>query len=171
MSDFLFSTTRRAQGELRRALERYLAPVAASIDERHGAWGSLAVARGPHDPPEVLVEDGGWISVLIGDPVVRIDPEPPGLSRLGGRRRAVHRLLGAGPAVAWEERIDSGFAALAVDAERGGGMVVTDVASFVPVFATRVGDGWTAGTHLDAVARAAARAYGATLTLDRKSVV
>jgi hypothetical protein len=159
MSDFLFSTTRRADGELRRALERYLAPVAASVEERHGAWGSLAVARGRHDPPEVLVEDGGWLSVLVGDPIVRITPEPPGLSRLGDRRRAVHRLLRDGPAAAWDERIDSGFAALAVDAEQGGGMIVTDAGSFVPVFGARMdgGGGWIAGTHLDAVARAAGR--------------
>lgn len=158
MSDFLFSTTRRPEGEVRRALERYLAPVAASVQERHGAWGSLAVARGPHDPPEVLVEDGGWLSVLVGDPVVRIGPEPPGLSRLGGRRRAAHQLLRGGSAAPWDERIDSGFAALSVDVERGGGMIVTDVGSFVPVFAARGADGgWVAGTHLDAVARAAGR--------------
>ncbi|HEU0298889.1 MAG TPA: hypothetical protein VFR37_05525 [Longimicrobium sp.] len=157
MSDFLISTTRRAEGELRRALERYLAPVAASIEESHGPWGSLAVARGPHDPPEVRVEDGGWISVLAGDPVVRIGPGPPALSRLGGRRRAVHHLLRGEPAAAWDERVDSGFAALAIDAERGGGMIVTDAGSFVPVFAARGDGGWIAGTHLDAVARAAGK--------------
>lgn len=160
MSDFLFSTARRPDGELRRALERYVGHVSASVDERHGAWGSLAVARGPADPAEVVVEEGGWISVLIGDPVVRTAPEPPGLSRLGGRRRAVHALLAAGPDAAWAERIDSGFAALAIDTARGGGVIVTDVGGFVPVFASRGRDadgGWIAGTHLDAVARAAGR--------------
>jgi hypothetical protein len=158
MSDFLFSAARRPEGELRRALERYLGHV-ASVDERHGAWGSLAVARGPHDPPEVTVEDGGWISVLVGDPVVRTGPEPPGLSRLGGRRRAAHALLRAGPDAPWAERIDSGFAALAIDTARGGGMIVTDIGGFVPVFAARrdADGGWIAGTHLDAVARAAGR--------------
>ncbi|MBW3571200.1 MAG: hypothetical protein KY467_08840 [Gemmatimonadetes bacterium] len=160
MSDFLFSTARRPEGELRRALARYVGHVSVSVDERHGGWGSLAVARGPHDPAEVLVEDGGWISVLVGDPVVRIAPEPPARSRVGTRRRAVHELLRAGAAAPWAERIDSGFAALAIDAARGGGVVLTDVASFVPVFASRSGKaegGWVAGTHLDAVARAAGR--------------
>jgi hypothetical protein len=160
MSDFLFSTARRPDGELRRALERYVGHVSASVDERHGPWGSLAVARGPHDPPEVVVDDGGSISVLIGDPVVRIAPEPPALSRLDGRRRAVHALLRAGPAAPWGERIDSGFAALSVDTIRGSGMIVTDVGSFVPVFTSRRKDpdgGWIAGTHLDAVGRAAGR--------------
>ncbi|HEY0021166.1 MAG TPA: hypothetical protein VGC13_32990 [Longimicrobium sp.] len=158
MSDFLFSTARRPDGELRRALERYVARVSA-VDERHGPWGSLAVARGPHDPPEVVVEDGGWLSVLIGDPVVRMAPEPAGISRLGGRRRAVHALLRGGADAAWFDCIDSGFAALAIDTARGGGMIVTDVGSFVPVFASRGNDGggWIAGTHVDAVARAAGR--------------
>jgi hypothetical protein len=160
MSDFLFSTARRPDGELKRALERYVGHVSVSVDERHGPWGSLAVARGPHDPPEVTVDDGGWISVLVGDPVVRIAPEPPGLSRLGGRRRAVHALLGAGPDAPWADRIDSGFATLAIDTARGGGMMVTDVGAFVPVFASQAKGaegGWIAGTHLDAVARAAGR--------------
>lgn len=159
MSDFLFSTAPRAAGELRRALERYVGHVSVSVDERHGPWGSLAVARGPHDPPEVLVEDGGSISVLIGDPVVRIAPGPPGLSRFGGRRRAAHALLRPGPDTPWAERIDSGFAALSIDTARGGGTVVTDIGSFVPVFAARrdADGGWVAGTHLDAVARAAGR--------------
>lgn len=160
MSDFLFSTARRPEGELRRVLERYLGHVSASVDEWHGAWGSLAVARALHDPPVTVVEDSGWLSVLIGDPVVRIAPEPPGLSRLGGRRRAVHALLRAGVDAPWAERIDSGFAALAVDTARGGGMIVTDVGGFIPVFAARskgADGGWVAGTHLDAVARAAGR--------------
>jgi hypothetical protein len=158
MSDFLFSTRRRAEGELRRALERYVSHVSVSVDERHGAWGSLAVARGPSDPPDVVIDEGGWLSVLIGDPVVRTAPEAAGLSRLGGRRRAVHALLRGGPDAAWFERMDSGFAALAIDTARGGGMIVTDIGSFVPVFTARDREGgWVAGTHVDAVARAAER--------------
>lgn len=159
MSDFLFSTRRRPPGELRGALMRYVGHV-ASVDERHGTWGSLAVARAPHDPPEVVVEADGWVSVLVGDPVVRIAPESAGLSRLGGRRRAVHALLREGADQPWDARVDSGFAALAVDTASGGGMIVTDVGAFVPVFAahdTDAGGGWIAGTHVDAVARAAGR--------------
>jgi hypothetical protein len=160
MSDFLFSTRRRPDGELRAALERYVGHV-SWVDELHGPWGSLAVARGRHDPPETVVEADGWISVLVGDPVVRMAPEPAGLSRLGGRRRAVHALLRGGADAPWDARIDSGFAALAVDTAAGGGMIVTDIGSFVPVFAAPGGPAegaWIAGTHVDAVARAAGRA-------------
>jgi hypothetical protein len=154
MSDFLYSARRRAPGELSGILERYLAPVAAGFTERHGEWGSLAVVRAPHDG-DVLVEDADSLSVLVGVPIARIAPHAPGLAASGPRRQAVHALLARGPAQAWEERLDSGFAALRVDT-RGGGMVLTDIASFVPVFSADA-DGLVIGTHPDAVARAAGR--------------
>jgi hypothetical protein len=155
MSDFLFAARRRAPGELREVLQRYLGAVAAEIREHHGAWGSLAVVRAPHDGG-IVVEDERSISVLIGLPIARIEPHAPGLAARGPRRRAVHDLLASGPALAWHERLDSGFAALRVDTQRGGGMIVTDIASFVPVFFADDG-GVVAGTHPDAVARAAGR--------------
>lgn len=152
MSDFLFSARRRAEGELRAALERFLGPVSASIGEHHGDRGSLAVARAHHDG-EVVVEDEATISVLAGNPVARIAPHASGLAASGPRRRAVHDLLSRGPAHPWHEAIDSGFAALRIDRASGGGMVLTDIASFVPVF---FADG-VIGTHPDAVALAAGR--------------
>jgi hypothetical protein len=152
VSDFLFTARRRADGELRDVLERFLGPVSSDIVERHGDWGSLVVARAPHDG-ETLVEDERSLTVLIGTPVARIAPHAPGLAAHGPRRRAVHGLLANGPAQAWDERLDSGFAALRVDTQ-GGGMVVTDIASFVPVY---FGDGLVIGTHPDAVACAAGR--------------
>jgi hypothetical protein len=156
MSDFLFSTRRRSPGELRSALARYLSHVSVAIDERHGAWGSLAVARARHDPADVLVEEDGWLSVLVGEPVVHGKGEPSARSRVGDRR-SVHRLLKSEPYRAWERSVDSGFAALAVDTD-GGGLVLTDVASFVPVFVAGAADGeLVIGTHLDAVARATGR--------------
>jgi hypothetical protein len=151
VSDFLFAVRRRAPGELRAILIRHFGPVAAQVAEHHGDWGSLAVVRAAHDG-EVLVEDESSLSVLAGVPIARIAPHAPGLAASGPRRRAVHELLSRGPATPWSERLDSGFAALRVD-RGGGGMVVTDIASFVPVFA---GAG-VIGTHPDAVARAAGR--------------
>jgi hypothetical protein len=155
VSDFLFAARRRAPGELREVLQRYLGAVAAEIVEHHGAWGSLAVVRAPHDG-SIVVEDERSISVLIGLPIARIAPHAPGLAARGPRRRAVHELLGSGPATAWHERLDSGFAALRVDTQHGGGMVVTDIASFIPLFFADDA-GLVLGTHPDAAARAAGR--------------
>jgi hypothetical protein len=158
VSDFLFSTRRREPGELHRALKRYLAPVAPEIVQRDGSWGSLAVARGPHDPPSVTIDDGRYVSVLIGEPIVRIAPQSPGLSWRGERRRALHDLLRTGDGAAWDDRLDGHFAALGIDRKTGAGIVVTDLFAFVPVFvSTDAEGGLVIGTHVDAVARAAGR--------------
>ena len=159
MSDFLFSTRRRPEGELRRELERFLAPVTSDFAEHHGPWGSLAVARAPFDR-EVAAEHDGWISVLAGDPLVRA-PDGWGFGVDGPRRRAVHRLLVSADPVAWDRHLDGQWAALAVDTRTGAGRIVTDPWAFVPLFHAMEGDGDDAalviGTHVDAVARAAGR--------------
>jgi hypothetical protein len=158
MSDFLFTTRRVEPGVLRGHLERYLAPVTVRVEERHGEWGSLAVALAHHDRA-VLVEDERSISVLVGDPVVRVAPDAAGRAATGDRRGAVHRLQGSGDEVAWDERLDGQFAALAIDTSTGSGRVVTDLFAFVPVFAAEWRDGGSAGlvlgTHVDATAWAA----------------
>lgn len=154
MSDFLFCSQPRAAGELEVVLRRYLSSVTENVVEQHGAWGSLAVVRGPHDPPRTLVSADGWISVLIGDPVVRTGAEPAARSSIGARRAAVHAML-RDEQTPWFEQIDSGFAALSIGPD--GGRVVTDVAAFVPVFAAEADGGIVVGTHLDAVARAAGK--------------
>jgi hypothetical protein len=160
VSDFLFSTRRQPEGVLRAQLERYLAPVAESVVEHHGEWGSLAVVLAHHDR-ETVMDDGRRLSVLVGDPVVRLSGEAPGRAATGDRRGGVHRLLTAGEPTAWDEHLDGHFAALAVDRESGVGRVVTDLMGFVPVFhaAAREGEGeeLVLGTHPDAVARAAGR--------------
>ena len=156
MSDFLYSTRERPPGSLRRVLERYLSPVTESCVEYHGPWGSLAVALASHDR-EVVLEEGGVISVLIGDPVVRTPSLPAGRARSAGRRRAVHHLIAAAR-VAWDEHLDGAFACLFIDGSRGA-TLVTDLAAFViPYLAADAdGGGFLLGTHLDAVAVAAGR--------------
>lgn len=156
MSDFLFSSPARPAGELRRILERWLGPVSAEITEHAGDWGTLAVARAPHDPPPVW-EDEGSLSVLIGEPFARaggsigpgVDPE---------RRRAIHQALVEREAAGWEERLDGPFAAIAIDRTSGAGIVLTDLLAWIPLFAAEVADPQprlVIGTHVDAVAEAA----------------
>lgn len=157
MSDFLFCTRRRSEGELRSTLMRYLAPVAAACDEWHGEWGSLAVLRGPHDPSDVAVDRGGWITVLVSEPVVRAGTEPAARSSVEGRRDDVHRLLTGPPPRAWEEHLDGAFAALAVDRDGRGGLALSDLASFIPLFHAESPGGLVVGTHLDCVACASGR--------------
>lgn len=159
MSDFLFSARRRAPGELRAHLARFLAPVTASFEEFHGAWGSLVVALAPHDEPAV-VDAGGWLSILVGDPVLRSASHGVGLIEPGLRRAELHGLLVGGRPVAWDGVLDGHFAALAVQTASGVGRVLTDAFAFVPLFyAAEVNGGaLVVGTHVDTVARASGRA-------------
>lgn len=158
MSDFLFSARPRGPGELRSALERFLAPVAAEVAELHGPWGSLALVRAPHDPPPA-VEEGGWISVLAGDPVMHSPVHGSGLVEPGPLRAELHRRLRGDDAPAWDAVLDGHFAALAVDTAHGGGRVLTDAFAFVPVYWGEAdGGGLVLGTHVDATAAACGRA-------------
>lgn len=153
MSDFLFSTTPCPPGRLGRTLRAYLGAVTSEVLERHGPWGSLAVAMAPHDRA-MLEEDDRSLSILAGDPLVRAEgsrvPE-----RDDERMGVLHELLSSRRVVAWEERLDGPFAVLGIE-RTGRARVVTDLMASIPVFsAGSAGTGLVLGTHVDAVARAA----------------
>jgi hypothetical protein len=149
VSDFLFSTRPRPPGTLRDVLGPFVSPVGAKVDEVHGAWGALAVARAPHDPPPVRRDDGG-LSVLIGEPMAHAGGSGPAAE--GPRRDGIHAALVADGPTAWDEVLDGPFAALCIDLQRGSGAVVTDLFAWIPVFAASVDGGLVMGTHVDAVA-------------------
>ncbi|HEX6373127.1 MAG TPA: asparagine synthase-related protein [Longimicrobium sp.] len=158
MSDFLFSSAPRPPGELRRILERRLGHVVASVQEYAGGWGTLAVARAAHDPAAVMDDERG-ITVLLGEPFLRMDSIPAGPAADADRRAALHRLLLSGEEHGWADRLDGPFAALAIDPARGTGSLITDLFAWVTVFAAEAGGEQGAslvlGTHVDAVAEAA----------------
>lgn len=159
MSDFLLSTHPRAPGELRAHLARFLAPVVAGIEELHGAWGSLAIARAAHDDGP-LVDADDAISAFAGDPLLHSRTAGTGLATAGARRAELHRLLLTDGPVAWDERVEGHFALLAVCRASGAGRVVTDAFAFVPVFhgTDRRTGALVVGTHVDATALACGRA-------------
>lgn len=153
MADFLFSTRIRAPGELIAELRAWLEPVTVRTFERHGDWGSLAWVEGAHDA-DVVRDDGGRLTVLIGDPLAcaagaRVAVHAPGV------RARLHESVGADRGLRdWRLQLDGHFALLEVRAD--GGRIVTDPFAFVPVFRARDASGaLVAGTHVDAVAAAA----------------
>lgn len=152
MSDFLFSARRRAPGELRGILHGWLGAVSAEIVEHAGHWGTLAVARAPHDPDPVWRDDGS-ISVLVGEPFARAAGSA-GRAVEAGRRRAVHQALIEGAPAGWEDRLDGQFAMIAIHTASGAGTVLTDLFAWIPLFAAER-PGLVVGTHVDAVAEAA----------------
>jgi hypothetical protein len=158
MSDFLFSTRPEPPGGLDACLRRYLGPVSAAIEEYHGSWGSLAVARAHHDPAAVVRLDEHRLSVVAGDPLVHGGGGAPGWWFDGQRREWLHRLLGSDPPVAWDQHLDGHFALLAVDLRTGRGRVVTDRFGFIPVYrAEPAGGHLIVATHPDAAAAAGGR--------------
>jgi hypothetical protein len=152
VSDFLFSTRARPPGALRDVLGPFVSPVSAAVEEMHGAWGSLAIARAPHDP-EPVRQDDRLLSVLIGEPVAHLSGA--GSAAEGPRRDSIHDVLAADDGTAWDEVLDGPFAALAIDTNRGAGTVLTDLFAWIPVFAATVDGGLVMGTHVDAVAAVA----------------
>ncbi|HEY7768380.1 hypothetical protein, partial [Longimicrobium sp.] len=149
MSDFLFCSRPRPPGELKAVFDRWLGPVTAAVDEYAGSWGTLAVARAPHDPPPVVQDERG-ITALIGEPFAHLPPLPKGPAVDAARRQALHERLLAGGDEPWEDLLDGQFAALAVDASTGRGEVVTDLFAWITVFqAESRDDGAVTGTHAD----------------------
>ena len=158
MSDFLFSSCPRAPGEVRGVLQRRLGHVTATVEEYAGDWGTLAVARAALDPVAVIDDERG-ITVLIGEPVLRIGSLPPGSAVEPERRAALHRLVLSGEENGWADRLDGPFAALAIDTASRVGSVVTDLFAWMTVFAAETGGepgaSLVLGTHVDAVAEVA----------------
>lgn len=160
MTDFLFARSRRPDGELSAVLERFIGSASCTVTERHGAWGSVAVAQRPHEPDSVVCDDAG-ITVLAGSPVARFAGMPPRLVHEGTRRRLLHERCTNDMAVAHE--LDGAFAALCIDVASGAHRLITDRFAFIPLFRSHE----AIGTHVDAVARAT----GAQHDLDPVSIL
>ncbi len=160
MSDFLYSSSPRAEGELRRLLETFLAPVSETILESHGPWGSLAVAACTHDVSP-LVADGGAVTVLLGWPVLHAATGFAAAPVLDEpRRAAVHRRLADDGAIPAAHTLDGPFAMLSIQVESRRATATTDRMGFIPLFFSVPTDEPRAvviGSHVDAVAIAAGR--------------
>ncbi|HEX6039062.1 asparagine synthase-related protein [Longimicrobium sp.] len=156
MSDFLFSSRRRPPAELKRILERWIGPVAGEYAEWTAEWGTLATARAPYHPDPAW-ETARSLSILVGEPLARVDGMIAGPALESARRESVHRLLVDGAADRWADWLDGPFAAIALD-DASGGTVATDLFGWIPLFAAEVRDPeprLVIGTHVDAVAEAA----------------
>lgn len=143
MSDFLFARGHGAGEPLAHHLDARLRETGATVTERSGSWGRLAIARAPHDPAGVVQEDERHLAVLCATPPASLsDPSGPDADALP----------------------DGPHALIRIDKLRGDVRVITDRMSFIPVFART--DGSVIGTHVDAVAHAAG-----SHTLDLASAV
>jgi hypothetical protein len=169
MSDFLYSTERREPGALGAALRPWVGPLGLEPEERHGPWGTLALARPDHEA-YALHETGDALTLVIGHPTVAPPDGSPALIGYGDRRDWLHRALEEPRRCV--DALDGHFGALRIEKgtkhggagpgpDRGGvsGSVLTDRFGFVDLYEARGPDGGLViGTHADAVAAATGRA-------------
>ncbi|MCP3978050.1 MAG: hypothetical protein GY716_01795 [bacterium] len=155
MSDFLFTTQSACSARLGRVLREYLGPLTGDVEEIESDWGSLAVARAPHDPP-LLVADDRARTVLAGRPLVRA---PVAATEDGQPLSFAHARLGEPGNASWDTLLDGPFAALRIEHSGKGHRLVTDLFGWLPVYRgtdRQTGD-LVLGTHLEGVACAARR--------------
>ncbi len=154
MSDFLFSKSSTDKTRLSQAIRNIYQEDAPEIKEFHGSWGSLAVSRNFYGGFGVY-EDEQHISVVIGGPLLcfqsnRFLTEKD--SSAGTRAIFERWKLGK---IQWDEDLSGPFVFLVIDKKDRQVTCVTDLLSFIPVYAYQEGEELLLGTHTDSLARAA----------------
>ncbi|KPQ29088.1 MAG: hypothetical protein HLUCCX14_07380 [Marinobacter excellens HL-55] len=153
MSDYLFSSERRLEGELACALSSIYELTPPVIEEFHGTWGSLAVSEG-HYRGFKPFETERYLAVVIGGPVLYfrdndflVGEEPCN----EGARAVFERWIVSG-AIRWDEDLSGPFTIILVDKQERVVRCVTDLMSFIPVYVWQSSSSYCLGTHVDALA-------------------
>ncbi len=154
MSDFIYSSTPRTNGELGGYLQSIYHADAPEVHEYHGPWGALAVTRNLYQGFQP-VETDDHVFVVIGGPVLYFTDNRflTGDDPVAGTRSILERF--AGGAMQWDEDLSGPFVILSVDKLRQTVTCITDLMMFIPVYSYMEQDGLVLGTHVDAVAKAA----------------
>lgn len=151
MSDFLFSRSSVDKTRLSEAIRNIYQEDAPEIKEFHGSWGSLAVSRNLYGGFETY-EDDQHISVVIGGPLLCFQSNSFLTEKdpTAGTRAILERWkLGK---MQWDEDLSGAFVFLVVNKENRQVTCVTDLLSFIPVYAYQEGEELLLGTHTDSLA-------------------
>ncbi len=161
MLDFLFSAEPSLELRLRDALRSVALDPDRPIRIFSGDWGCLAAAGRPYpcfDP----IETDRYVIVVLGGPLPRHDftvatasEGNDGTSWILDQWKLKRRLR-------WDEDLVGHFAVLCVDKSLGRVEAVTDINSFVPLYATGLGHKprvLLLGSHVDGLAVAADRLH------------
>ncbi len=169
MSDFIYSSKPRAEGELGGHLQSIYHADAPEVYEYHGSWGTLAVTRNLYQGFQPL-ETETHVFVVIGGPVLYfsdnlfLTADEPHV----GTRCILERFEEGN--MQWDEDLSGPFVILSVDKQKKTVTCITDLMLFIPVY-RYLGEGGqdlngpdrgeqdqgelVMGTHVDAVAKAA----------------
>ncbi len=156
MSDFIFSSQPKADGELSRSLQAIYSKQAPACEEFHGSWGSLAVTASRYYGFQPLETDR-YVCVVIGGPVLYFqDNDFIGREdRQAGTRAILEHWLAGG--ADWSEDLSGPFVLLVVDKQNASVECITDLMMFIPVYQYAGPKSLYWGTHVDALANACGR--------------
>jgi len=166
MSDFLYSSEQRPQGQLAEHLRSIYHQETPSSWEFHGHWGSLAVTRGHYFGFDPVIQND-HICTVVGGPALYFTDNDflTGTDAKAGTRAILERWVRGG--LDWTEDLSGPFVFLIINTATGKISCVTDLMLFIPVYGNQNGQSVTFGTHVDAVAAACGRSN----ILDQTSLV
>lgn len=155
MSDYIFSTKPQPANFLGECLQSIYKTTWREIREYHGVWGSLAVTSSCYRGFRPL-ETGSHIFLLLGGPILCFrDNRFLADADSDTGTRSVFKRWVLENRIKWDEDLSGPFTAILIDKMRCSAKVVTDLMSFIPVYACRKDAISFFGTHIDSLARAA----------------
>jgi hypothetical protein len=154
VSDFLFSSSLKPNGELTHHIHTVYHQDPPEVKEFHGRWGSVAVSRNLYNGFQPL-ETQEHIFVIIGGPVLCFADNGflTGNNLTEGTQRIYDRYTQG--YMAWDEDLSGPFAVLIIEKDTGEIICVTDLMMFIPVYKYEEKGTVMLGTHVDCLAMAA----------------
>ncbi|MGE4442221.1 MAG: hypothetical protein AB7D27_12145 [Desulfomicrobium sp.] len=154
MSDYIYSSVTKKQGELSRCIKSIYHENPPAIVEFHGKWGSLAVSQG-HYRGFQPYETEQHIFIVIGGPVLYfsgndflIEDDSNTASKL------IYQRWVNDDNIKWDEDLSGPFNLLFIDKKIKKITVLTDLMAFIPAYSYESNNELFVGTHIDALASA-----------------
>ncbi|WP_052131408.1 hypothetical protein [Planococcus sp. CAU13] len=148
MSDFIYSKNKMPKGKLTKDLQSIYQLDHPDIQEYHGRWGSLGVSKNLYNGFQIF-EDDTHICAVAGGPVLCFrdnlfltkGPDD------AGTKAVLQRWLEK--KINWDEDLNGPFAILIINKRTAVITCVTDLMSFIPVFAYQHSKELMISTHVD----------------------
>ncbi len=152
MSDFIFSKNMLNQHEISEMLQSIYTKDKPTIQEFHGEWGSFGLSKNLYNGFNSY-EDGEFIVAVIGGPILmfRDNSFLDDTDSSEGTIAILHRwLMGK---MKWEDDLSGPFVIVIINKITNEIYCVTDLMSFIPVYAFQSSKSIVLSTHIDILAR------------------
>ncbi|MFD1862014.1 hypothetical protein [Planococcus chinensis] len=158
MSDFVYSSKRLPIGKMTFEIQAIYEEDLPKVEEFHGNWGSLGVSRNLYNGFQPY-EDDAYICIVIGSPVLFFrdnlflvcGPDSEGTIAI------FQRWLN--DEISWDEDLSGPFTVLIVEKKSAVIHCITDLMSFIPVFAYQHSADVMISTHVDVLGRVSEQQY------------